>query len=456
TFDDGPDALYTPAILDTLKSRGVTATFFVIGENAELHPELLRRELREGHEIGNHTFTHPNLALVGKPVTRFELNATERLFEAVLDRRTALWRPPYFGDAEPTTADELVPVSIAQGLGYITVGLHIDPSDWATPGVDSIIARTLRQLDRGNIILLHDGGGDRRETIAALGPLIDSLRARGDTITTVTALAGVPTDSAMAPLPPRSTLGRFISLTSFSLIGWVELALHWTFLVAMVLGTVRLLVILLLALRQRFAAPRHHAPHPSFQPLVTVVVPAYNEEAVVVRTVESLLAQEYPHLEIVVVDDGSPDRTTEVLRAAFDGHPRVRLFRKPNGGKASALNFGVAQAEGEVIVGLDADTLFPPDTIGELVAPLADPAVGAVAGNAKVGNRINLVTRWQAIEYITSQNIDRRAFSLLNCITVVPGAVGAWRKSLVLEAGGFSGDTLAEDQDLTMAILERG
>lgn len=456
TFDDGPDALYTPSILDTLRSRHVTATFFVIGENAELHQDLLRRELREGNEIGNHTFTHPNLAIVGKPVTRVELNATERLLEAVLDRRTALWRPPYFGDAEPTTADELVPVSIAQQLGYITVGLHIDPGDWATPGVDSIIARTLRQLDRGNIILLHDGGGDRRQTIAALGPIIDSLRARGYTITTVTALAGVSTDSAMAPLPARSTVGRFISLTSFSMIGWVELTLHWVFLVAMVLGTARLLVILLLAIRQRFAAPRQHGPHPSFQPLVTVVVPAYNEEAVVVRTVESLLAQDYPRLEIVVVDDGSPDRTTEVLRAAFDGHPRVRLFRKANGGKASALNFGVAQAAGEVIVGLDADTLFPPDTIGELIAPLADPAVGAVAGNAKVGNRINLVTRWQAIEYITSQNIDRRAFSLLNCITVVPGAVGAWRKSLVLEAGGFSSDTLAEDQDLTMAILERG
>lgn len=456
TFDDGPDAVYTPMILDTLRSRGVTGTFFVIGENAEVHPELLRRELREGHEIGSHTFTHPNLALVGKPVTRFELNATERLLEAVLDRRTALWRPPYFGDAEPTTADELVPVAIAQQLGYITVGLHIDPSDWADPGTDSIIVRTLRQLDRGNIILLHDGGGDRRQTVAALGPIIDSLRARGYAITTVTALAGVSTDSAMAPLPPRSTAGRFISLTSFSMIGWTELTLHWVFLLAMILGTARLAVILLLALRQRFGRKPRYDLDPAFHPLVTVVVPAYNEEAVVTRTVDSLLAQDYANLEIVVVDDGSPDRTTEVLHAAFDGNPRVRLYRKPNGGKASALNYGVAEAKGEVIVGLDADTLFPPDTIRQLVAPLADPTVGAVAGNAKVGNRINLVTRWQAIEYITSQNIDRRAFSLLNCITVVPGAVGAWRKSLVIEAGGFSSDTLAEDQDLTMAILERG
>ncbi|MBW8772423.1 MAG: glycosyltransferase, partial [Gemmatimonadetes bacterium] len=160
--------------------------------------------------------------------------------------------------------------------------------------------------------------------------------------------------------------------------------------------------------------------------------------------------------DIVVVDDGSTDGTFRVLQERFTGHPSVRLFRKGNAGKASALNYGVAQAKGEIVVGLDADTLFPPDTLRHLVAPLADPTVGAVAGNAKVGNRINLVTRWQAIEYITSQNIDRRAFSLLNCITVVPGAVGAWRKSLVLEVGGFSTETLAEDQDLTMAILKRG
>ena len=130
----------------------------------------------------------------------------------------------------------------------------------------------------------------------------------------------------------------------------------------------------------------------------------------------------------------------------------MRVYRKPNGGKASALNYGLAYARGEIVICLDADTLFAPNTVAELVEPLHDPTVGAVAGNAKVGNRVNLVTRWQAIEYVTSQNLDRRAFSLLNCITVVPGAVGAWRKSLVQKAGGFSEDTLAEDQDLTLSI----
>ncbi len=457
TFDDGPDPVWTPRILDTLRAHNAKATFFIIGENADLHPELVRRELREGHEIGNHTFTHPNLSLVSARATRYELNATERLIEAITNRRTALFRPPYFGDAEPTTADELVPIAVAQDLGYITVGLRDDPGDWAEPGVDSIIRRSLDQLGRGNVILLHDGGGRRYQTERALGPLIDSLRARGLTLTTVTDLAGISRDQAMPPLPRSAALRRFMELTSWSLIGWIELGMHTVFLVAMVLGFARLVGILGLAIYQRTARRyARHAGDTSYRPAVTVVVPAYNEEQVVCRTVESLLAQEYAPLEIVVVDDGSTDRTFEVLTATFRDHPRVRLFRKPNGGKASALNLGVDLATGEIIVALDADTVFPAGTIAALVARLADPRVGAVAGNAKVGNRINLVTRWQAIEYVTSQNIDRRAFALLNCVTVVPGAVGAWRRDLILQAGGFSGSTLAEDQDLTLVLLRRG
>ena len=122
-----------------------------------------------------------------------------------------------------------------------------------------------------------------------------------------------------------------------------------------------------------------------------------------------------------------------MVSAACAANPAVQLVVKPNGGKASALNVGVARAAGEIVVVVDGDTVLAPGAIEALVAPLADDRVGAVAGNAKVGNRINLVTRWQAVEYVTSQNLDRRAFALLNCITVVPGAVGAWRRQLVLE-----------------------
>jgi cellulose synthase/poly-beta-1,6-N-acetylglucosamine synthase-like glycosyltransferase/peptidoglycan/xylan/chitin deacetylase (PgdA/CDA1 family)/spore germination protein YaaH len=455
TFDDGPDDRWTPALLDTLKRYDVRATFFVIGKNVEGSIPLTQRILREGHEIGNHTFTHPNLARTSRFMTRLEINATQRVLEAALNRRSVLFRPPYFGDAEPTTADELVPVGIASDLGYITAGVHIDSDDWQQPGADRIVRNVLARRSLGNVVLLHDGGGDRRQTVAALGPLIDSLRAHGDSLVPISELIGVERSQVMPALPTAGASTRLAELASYGLLGMLEWGFHWLLILAAALGAGRLLFIAGLALIQRFR--RHRRPSTAFAPSVTVIVPAYNEAKVVERTVSSVLEQRYSgKLDVIVVDDGSPDETYATAVVAFGRSPRVAIYRKANGGKASALNFGVERARGEIIVAVDADTIFPPDTIARLVLPLADPRVGAVAGNAKVGNRINLVTRWQALEYVTSQNLDRRAFALLDCITVVPGAVGAWRAALVKEVGGFSNDTLAEDQDLTLAIRRRG
>lgn len=463
TFDDGPDGTWTPAILDTLRSRNVKATFFVIGRNVQAHIPIMRRIVAEGHEFGNHTYSHPNLAVTPAFISRLEIDANERLLEAVLDRRSAFFRPPFFGDAEPTTADELVPVEFARDRGYLTIGLHVDSEDWEDPGTQRIIDTVLAQRNNArpdyptNIVLLHDGGGNRSQTVAALGPLIDSLRARGDTLVLVSELVGISAAQAMPALPPRSALVRSAEFAAYGAIGIVEWVLHWIFLIAVVLGLARLIFITSLALFQRVR--RHQRPEDPivYAPPVSVIVPAYNEARVINRTIETLLAQDYPgELEIVVVDDGSPDDTFEVVRRAFGANPRVAIYRKSNGGKSTALNLGLARARGEIVICLDADTLFATNTVAELVAPMVDPRVGAVAGNAKVGNRINLVTRWQALEYVISQNLDRRAFSTLNSITVVPGAVGAWRKSLVLEVGGFSDDTLAEDQDLTLSIRRHG
>jgi cellulose synthase/poly-beta-1,6-N-acetylglucosamine synthase-like glycosyltransferase/peptidoglycan/xylan/chitin deacetylase (PgdA/CDA1 family)/spore germination protein YaaH len=463
TFDDGPDPRYTPAILDTLRSRGVKATFFVIGRNADENPGLLRRIVREGHEIGNHTYTHPNLSLTNPLVARLELIATGRLLETLLDRRTALFRPPYFGDAEPTTSDELDPIGIATDLGYLTVGVHIDSEDWRLTEPDSILRRTLQirgdSRDSNHVVLLHDSGGDRRATVAVLGALIDSLRAGGDSLVLASELAGISRDEAMPRVASRTALSRVVDIVGFGAIGALDWGLYWIFLVAVALGMVRLAFIITLAAMQRARSRKERslAGAAAFAPGVSVVIPAFCEERVVVPTIERLLAQDYAgHIEIIAVDDGSPDATYDVAARAFGAHPRVRVLRQPNGGKAAALNFGIAHAREPVVVCLDADTQFERGTVRELVAPLADPGVGAVAGNAKVGNRINLVIRWQALEYVTSQNLERRAFALLDCITVIPGAVGAWRRALVLDAGGFSGDTLAEDQDLTIRLRRLG
>ena len=457
TLDDGPDSRWTPQILDTLKSRGVHASFFIVGSNALREIPLVRRMMAEGHELGNHTFTHPNLAVTPDFVTRLELDATERLIEAITDRRSALFRPPYFGDAEPTTPDELGPVSLANDLGYITVGLHVDSDDWLEPGAAKIVQNVLDARSKGNVVLLHDSGGDRRQTVAAIGPMIDSLRARGDTIVLLSELLGLSRDEAMPPLDAGDETSRGFTLAAFFTVGALQVGVTWLFIVAVILGSIRIVLVLALAIVHRVRSARRGPTVHDYTPHVSVIVPAFNESKVITMTIHSLLAQRYAgELDVVVVDDGSPDGTGAVAEEAFRGDPRVTVFVKPNGGKASALNYGIKRAAGEIVICLDADTVFEPDTIAELVAPLRDPAVGAVAGNAKVGNRLNLVTRWQALEYVTSQNVDRRAFDLLNCITVVPGAVGAWRRSAVLEAGGFTHDTLAEDQDATIELRKRG
>ncbi len=458
TFDDGPDREVTPGILDVLKREKVPATFFIIGMNGEEYPDLLRREVAEGHEIGNHTFSHPNVATIRPVQFRLELSATQRLFESVVGRESHLFRPPYAEDAEPETPDEVRPIEQATERGYITVGMRVDPGDWERPGVDAIVQRTVEQVERGqgHVVLLHDGGGDRSQTIEALPILIAKLRARGYRFVPVSELLGRTRADVMPVLSNAERWGAWTDRAAFTALYVVIGVIHWLFLAGIALGVARLLFIGVLAAWQKWTASRR-AYDRSYDPTVAVIVPAYNEGRVVVQTVASLLACDHPsRFEIVVVDDGSTDDTLERLQAAFAHEPAVRILHQTNGGKARALNYGVAHTEAELVVALDADTVFARDTICTLVGHFADARVGAVAGNAKVGNRINLLTRWQALEYVTSQNLDRRAFDVLDCITVVPGAVGAWRRELLERAGGFSSRTLAEDADLTLSVRRLG
>ena len=460
TFDDGPDAEWTPQILDILKAKNVHATFFVIGGNAEANPELIQRMLDEGHELGNHTYTHPNLADTPAQAVSLELNATQRLIQALTGRSLVLFRPPYLGDAEPGDTSEIVPVEIAQGLGYITLGEHIDPIDWALPGSDAIVSRVMYDVEhpsadsRGNTILLHDAGGDRSQTVAALPQLIDKLRAKGFQFVMASSLIKLTRDQAMPPLPP--TVALMTDRVVFLSVSWIGRFLYFAFLAAIWLGVSRLFFLAGLSMWNLRRAASEAKALPVETLHVSVIVPAFNEEKVIVKTVERILSSDHRDLEVIVIDDGSQDGTSEVLQAAFGTNPRVALLRVSNGGKAAALNVGLSRAIGEIIVALDADTQFQHDTIPRLVRWFMDPTVGAVAGNAKVGNRTNMITRWQALEYIVAQNLERRALAALGTLTVIPGAVGAWRKSVLLAMGGFHSDTLAEDQDLTIGIQVQG
>ncbi|MDB5496731.1 MAG: polysaccharide deacetylase [Phenylobacterium sp.] len=462
TFDDGPDGRWTPKILDILKQKHAPATFFVIGKNMAAKPGLVARELREGHNVGNHTWTHPNIGEIPAAQTAVELSATQRLFETITGRSMRLFRPPYFGDAEPSTPREVAPLLDAQRQGYLSVGLRIDTDDWKKPDPSHIINTALTRLaDRdqrpGQVILLHDSGGDRSRTVAALPVLIDALRARGYKLVTVGDLAGM-TPAEVLPPTSRNSFELLLDRMGFGFFHGVQVALQSLFIVAIVLGVARLLLLGVLALIHRFTIVKRTPPLPDPEtgPLISVLVPCFNEEKVIESSVRRVLASNWARLEVLVLDDGSQDHTAEVVRRAFADEPRVTLMAFENGGKARALNRGLTKAGGDVVVALDADTLFPSDTLGKLARWFADPAVGAVAGNALVGNRRNLITRWQALEYVTAQNLERRARAALGAVTVVPGAVGAWRRSALEALGGYPDDTLAEDQDLTIAMQRAG
>jgi cellulose synthase/poly-beta-1,6-N-acetylglucosamine synthase-like glycosyltransferase len=292
--------------------------------------------------------------------------------------------------------------------------------------------------------------------------IIEGVRARGLEVVPVYELMGKTKAEVMAPLAPGERWGARLDGLSFWLFGAANIGITWIFFLGDVLMTGRLLFIGAFAIYDRLAEKIFGKPAEvaSYRPKVAVLIPAYNEEKVIERTIRAALNSDYSNLRVIVIDDGSRDRTLEVARKAFvkeEATGKVLILTKANAGKAEALNFGIEHIQdAELFVGIDADTIIAHDAISRLVPHFINPKVGAIAGNAKVGNRVNLWTRWQALEYITSQNFERRALDVLGAVSVVPGAIGAWRVSAVREAGGYQIDTVAEDADLTMALLRRG
>ena len=459
TFDDGPDPTWTPKILDILKQKNVPATFFVIGVDASQSPELLRREYAEGHDIGNHTYTHPSWDDVSPTQIRWELNLTQRLIESTLGVKSILFRPPYGIDHQPEYAEEVAHLPVAQDMGYLIIGQKIDPHDWKqvngkqVPAAE-IVDNVVSEAGDGNVILFHDGGGDRTQTVAALPQIIDKLRAEGYDFVSVPDLIGKTRAQVMIPLSRDERFEARADGFIFGIYHWARVSIATIFILGIVLVSGRALVIGILALIEKLRPD--HATLPDPPPSVTVLVPAHNEEGVIVLTVNSVLASDIKNLQVIVVDDGSTDKTGQLLDEHFANHPQVHIIHQVNRGKSASLSLAMSLSKTEIVVTIDADTEIEPDAIGKLLRHFSDPKTGAVAGNVKVGNRSRWLTRWQALEYITSQNMEKRAFDLLNCITVVPGALGAWRKEAIRAAGGISADTVAEDADLTVAIRRLG
>ena len=453
TFDDGPDPTWTPRIARELRRLSVPATFFVVGSQVVRHPGIVRDLQRWGFELGNHTFTHADVSQGPGWRRTLELQTTENAVAGAAGVRPRLFRPPYSASpAEVTRPQEGELADIARER-YVLALSDFDGHDWQ-PGrsVDAIVRGASPPSGRGGIVLLHDGGGNRARTVAALPRIVGRLRARGFRLVKVSELLGGPPAVEVPATRWQHVSGQLL-IVALAAARWLTTAL--TVLLFPIAALMLLRAAFVVTFARRHARARRSRPVGSrYTPFASVVVPAFNEAVGIERAVRSLAKSSYPDFEVIVVDDGSSDGTADLVdRLRLE---RVRVIRQANAGKSAALNRGIAAARGEVIVMVDADTVFERDSLRKVIAPLAAPEVGAVSGNTKVGNRSGMLGRWQHIEYVMGFNLDRRLFDVLRCMPTVPGAIGAARRKALADAGGLSSDTLAEDTDLTIAIGRAG
>ena len=453
TFDDGPDPEWTPRIAATLERLGVPATFFVVGDRVVRHPGMVQDLYEQGFTIGNHTFSHANVVEASQWRRDLQLSMTDSAVAGAAGVRPLLFRPPYSATPLAVGATEEHAFASIAADGYLIALSNIDAEDWRQPGTNDIVNKVLSEAGDGGVVLMHDAGGDRSQTVAALERLVPELRARGYRLVDLPDLLG----SSRAAVNPAATGDGH--LRGQLLIGSLGFAVLITEILTFLLAPIAILAVLravfVVVLAHRHARRFRALPAATgFTPPVSVLVPAFNEAAGIERAVRSLAGSDYPQLEVIVVDDGSTDGTGELVEGL--GLRNVRVLREANRGKAEALGTALAAAKHDLIVAVDADTVFEADTVRRLVRPFADRDVGAVAGNTKVGNRGGILGRWQHIDYVIGFNLDRRVYDVLRCMPTVPGAIGAFRREAVEAAGGFSSDTLAEDTDLTIALGRAG
>ncbi|WP_326760456.1 bifunctional polysaccharide deacetylase/glycosyltransferase family 2 protein [Streptomyces phaeochromogenes] len=522
TFDDGPNPTWTPQILKILEANDVPGTFFVVGSMVSRYPSIVKDLVNQGNEIGIHTFTHVDLSYQSDDRIAREMDQTQLALAGAAGITTTLFRAPYSSEADAIDNYSWPVYKKLGEEGYTSVFVDTDSDDWKRPGVSKIIKWATPSKNKGASVLFHDAGGERSQTVKALGTYIKKMKAKGYTFTTISgairqgngqdAQSGQSAQADQNSQQPGSEQGeqseqaggqapggqqdqqgqqpgqtgqldqsgqaggvnslqaahRTATGTTLyegkALVAAVAVA-EWT-----VPGLAVGLAVVGVAVMGRFGmmlilARRHYRQRnkrrfswgPTVTQPVSVIVPAYNEKECIANTLESLAKSTHP-IEIIVVDDGSTDNTSEIARDAARsfGMTNVRVIRQENAGKPAALNNGVRSASYDIVVMMDGDTVFEPDAVHQLVQPFADPEVGAVAGNAKVGNRNTIIGAWQHIEYVMGFNLDRRMYDLLRCMPTIPGAIGAFRRDAVLEVGGMSEDTLAEDTDITIAMHRGG
>ena len=454
TFDDGPDPAWTPSVLKILHHYHVPATFFVVGSAAQRNPEIISTMVNQGNIVANHTYTHLDLNTVPRWRALTEINLDSWIIHGITGRTPQLFRSPY-GSQELADTNSNAHRNLAKSLGLEPVGWNVETSDWAKPGVQTIIDRATKNIPHEATILMHDGGGNRSETIAALGPIIKKLQSEGYLFTTVDHLDATLSEPYL-PVPTTfwGITGSVVSIAGYRLWIAVQDVFSWFLSALAVLSILRLLLTWIFAIRY---GRRTNLSLPK-QPMksVSIFIPAHNEQMTIEKTLASVLRLKTLPQQVIVAENGSKDETFAVASAFAAAHPEVNIQVREYGpvGKAGALNMALAEAIGEVIVVLDADTVIDENFIDEAVWHFEVDAVGAVAGNVRVGNTKKILAKLQGLEYGVSLALDRAAQAELGVVSVVPGAAGAFRKTALVEVGGWPARTLVEDTDLTVLLHE--
>ncbi len=459
-FDGGPGRDFTPRIVAMLGRLGIPATFFVTGHQVA-DVGVIGRERDERDDIGMTGYTGERMATMPTWWLKAELAETQHALLRAGEPATALVRPPGATTVSALTTGTWTAARRLAGLGYVVVladrsaQAAVSPAAVLRAMLPDEVGSTQAALTGdtaarppGLVLALSDTGRPGAAALGALPRLATALRSDGYRFTTVSRACDLAVGSLR--IPAIAAAGQQALLVAGRAATIVTSAVGWAFLLAVILVGSRILLLVVTGGWHRWRD--RQAPRPWFGP-VSVVIPAYNERAGIERCLRSMADSHYPDLEIIMVDDGSTDGTAEVARGL--GLP-VTVVTQANSGKAAALSTGVSRAHHDVLVFADGDTVFEPDTIARLVAPMCDPWVGAVAGNVKVANRRGLLGRIQHAEYVLASSLDRRMYDVLDCMVTVPGAVGAFRRAAITGAGGVPTHTLAEDTDLTIAIGRAG
>ena len=429
----GPPTTCGPRPPPLLARHGAAATWFVTGRTLLDRPDAVQGRRSGRGEIGVTGFSGTDLAALPAWRVRVELSSTQAALAAREGITTPLLLLPSSATHPAVDGRAIAAARTAADQGY------------------SLVVGAEPEVARGGEVAVIPL--DRRAA-ARLEALLGRLAAEGLRAVPVSEVAGIDPATVNRTVATPARLNAVAVTAALRSADLVAAAIDLMFLPLAVLMGVRAVVAIALAANHARRARRRRPAAPWTGP-VTVIVPAYNEAAGIEASLRSLVASDWPHgLSVIVVDDGSTDGTPDIV-----AHLRLRrtyLVRQINQGKPAALNAGLAVAGTEVVVMVDGDTVFEPGTIAELVAPFADPRVGATSGNAKVANRGSLLGRWQHIEYVMGFNLDRRLLASLGAIVTIPGAVGAFRAAALRDVRGVSDETIAEDTDLTIAIQRAG